>query len=73
MPWLKIKKATAYSGVGERTLRNWLENGLRHWRLPSGTILIKDSWIDDYIEQFQPKTNEVDEIVASLLRNFKGK
>jgi hypothetical protein len=47
MPWLKIKKAIAYSEVSERTLRNWLENGMRQSRSLSGLELIKDSWIDE--------------------------
>jgi len=73
MPWLKIKEAAMYSGVSEKTFHIWLKSGLRHWRLPSGPILVKESWIDEYIEQFEVTTNKVDEIVNSLLRDPKVK
>jgi len=59
--------------MSERTLRTWLKWGLRHSRLPSGTILINERWIDEYIEQFESTRNEVDEMVNSLLRDMKGK
>jgi len=73
MPWLRIKKAAAYSGVSEKTLRAWLKEGRRHSRMPSGTVLINESWIDEYIEQFESTRNEADEIVNSLLRDLRGK
>ena len=65
--WAKIKGAAAYAGVSERTLRKWLKNGLRHARLPSGTVLIKYSWIDEYLEGFEDThENEVNRIVESM-------
>lgn len=46
--WAKIKKAAEYSGISERTMRDWLKAGLRHIRMPGerGCILIKYEWID---------------------------
>ena len=65
--WGKIKAAAHYAGVGERTFRSWLKEGLRHVRLPSGTILIKASWIDEFLKQFESDAEkEIDRIVNSI-------
>ena len=65
--WAKIKFAAHYAGISERTLRSWLKNGLRHTRLPTGTILIKYSWIDQFLENYEDtKEDEVNRIVNSI-------
>ena len=65
--WARIKGAADYSGVSERTLRSWLKEGLKHSRLPSGTILIKLAWIDEFLEGYQETENRVDSIVNETL------
>jgi excisionase family DNA binding protein len=66
--WAKIKKAAQYAGVSERTVRSWLKNGLKHSRLPSGTVLIKFSSVDDYLEQFEVNEDQrIDELVDSVV------
>jgi len=68
----KIKAAAAYAGISERTLRgDWLKNGLKHARLPSGMILIKYEWLDAYLEPFTAKEDQVDKIVNQTMRDFK--
>lgn len=69
--WCKIKKAADFSGVSERTLRDWLKDGLKHSRLPSGTILIKYAWLDEYLEKFAAQEDQVDKIVNETLRDFR--
>ena len=69
--WAKVKDAAKYAGVSERTLREWLKDGLRHTRLPSGTILIPYSWIDQYLMGFQVSRNQVYEIVDEVMQEFK--
>lgn len=65
--WTKIKSGARYAGMSERTFRSWLKSGLRHVRLPSGTILIKYLWIDKYLMGFEAdQENEVDWIVNSI-------
>lgn len=65
--WTKVKGGAKYAAVEDRTFRPWLKDGLRHIRLPSGTILIKYSWIDEFLESFEVKQEsskvEVDKIV----------
>ena len=69
--WLKIKKAAEYSDISERTMRDWLKDGLKHSRLPTGTVLIKIAWLDDYLESFAGKEDQVDKIVNETLRDFR--
>ena len=64
--WTKIKTAAKYSGVSERTLRKWLKSDLRHSRLPSGTILTRPEWIDEYLESFEVVENELDKITEEI-------
>ena len=69
--WCKIKKAAEYSGISERTMRDWLKSGLKCSRLPSGTVLIKYEWLDAYLEAFAGKEDQVDKIVNETLRDFR--
>jgi len=71
--WAKIKPAAEYGGVGERTLRGvWLKKGLKHVRLPSGTILIKYEWIDEFLESYVAQEDQVDKIVNQTMKDFTG-
>ena len=68
--WGNVKKGSKHGGVSERTFRPWLKNGLRHVRLPTGTILIKYSWIDDFLEQYEVTENRVDQVVAEVMEDL---
>ena len=68
--WAKIKPAAEYAGIKERTLRGWLKNGLRHARLPTGTILIKLTEVDAYLEGFSGKESEVDKITSEIMKEL---
>lgn len=67
--YCKVKRAAQYAGVSERTFRKWLKDGLRHSRV-GRTILIKYSWIDEYLAKYEVLQNEVDEIVEEILKKF---
>jgi hypothetical protein len=69
--WAKIKAAAKYAGMSERTLREWLKKGLPHSVLPSGTILLKFSAIDDFLESYSVKENEIDTLVEDVMRDFR--
>ena len=69
--WLRIKDAAKYCGVSPRTLRSWLKAGLRHSRLPSGTILIKAEWIDQFLEAFVVDNQVVDRTVDDIMESFR--
>lgn len=68
--WAKIKMAAKHAGIGERTLRNWLRQGLRHSQLPTGTILIRYGDIDDFLERFAINGNQTDQIVDEVMKGI---
>jgi hypothetical protein len=47
--WLKRTKGAERVGVSPRTFDKLLRDGLRHVKLPSGTILTRPDWIDSYL------------------------
>lgn len=69
--WTKVKNGAFYADVSVRTFRPWLTKGLRHVRLPSGTILTKFIWIDKFLEQFEVNVKrdqrQIDETVDEIL------
>ena len=67
--WFKIKQASKYCGLSERTLRRLLKEGLPYSRV-GGTILLKREWIDEYFKSFKVEHNKIDEIVDEVLRDF---
>ena len=71
--WAKVKEAAKYAGISQRTFSNWLKNGLKHARLKTGTILIKYSDIDEYLDGFTTQKNEVQETVDQIMRNFNSR
>jgi len=71
--WAKPKDAAKYVGMSERTVRNWLKEGLKHSRLRTGRILIKYSCLDEYLESLADQVNEVDRVVKEVLRDFNLK
>lgn len=68
--WTKVKGGTAYAGISERSFRKLLTQGLKHSRLKTGTILIRFSDIDDFLNQFQVVEDEVEKITDEVLAEF---
>jgi len=62
-------------GISERTLRDWLKEGLRASRLPSGTVLISYQAIDEYLKRFEidpaAEGHKVDRLVDELLEGLQ--
>lgn len=71
--WGNIKTASQYAGVCERTLEDWLKEGLKFVRLPSGHRLIRFEWIDLFLEQYiqEPGSNPVDQITQEIFNEMK--
>jgi len=71
--WGKVSDASKYSGLKQKTFRSLFKKGLRHVRLPSGTILVKFEWIDKFLEKYE--VSDVDETLNSIVneieRDFK--
>lgn len=69
--WVKIKSAAKYAGISERTFRDWLKTGLRHVKLPTGALLVKYMWIDDFLENHEVDSQkQVDEVVAEVCKEL---
>ena len=68
--WARIKDGAKHGGVKERTFRDWLKAGLKYSRLPSGTILIRYSWIDEFLEKYQVNENQVQNIVDEVTKEL---
>lgn len=69
--WCKIKRAADYAGVSERTFENWLKQGLKYIRMPSGLRLIKYSSIDEFLETYTDSENHVDTVVDEIMSGLK--
>ena len=68
--WMKVKNAAKYVDMGERTVREWLKQGLPFAKLRSGTVLIKRQWLDDYLSTFKTNDNEAERIVKEVMDSF---
>lgn len=68
--WLTVKEASVYSGYSERSIRHFLKEGLRHVRPSSRKILIKREWMDDFLEKFEIREDQVDKVVDEVMRGI---
>ena len=68
--WAKIKSAAEYAGISERTLREWLKQGLKHSRLPSGRLLIRFTDIDEFLSGYEATYNQVDAVVDEVCKGI---
>ncbi|MFC1826612.1 hypothetical protein ACFLZQ_01610 [Thermodesulfobacteriota bacterium] len=64
--WLKIPGAARYMGVCPRSVRPLLKQGLRHARLPTGTVLISIKAIDEYLKKLEVNNNESERIAQTI-------
>jgi hypothetical protein len=69
--WTKPKGGARYADVSERTFRKLLKQGLKHSRLPSGTILVSFDAIDEFLASFEVDSGrEVDRIVDEVVQEM---
>jgi len=69
--WAKIKRAAKYADISERTVRKWLNKGLKYSRLPTGTILIRYSDVDEFLESFAVDGDQVDRMVDEVMEGIQ--
>lgn len=70
--WANVKAAAQYANVSERTFRDWLRQDLKYSKLPSGHILTKYEWIDQFLEGYEINVNELDKLVADTIKGLSG-
>ncbi|MBN1903691.1 MAG: helix-turn-helix domain-containing protein [Deltaproteobacteria bacterium] len=68
--WANVKKASEYVDVSEKTMRNWLKEGLKHSQLPSGTIRIRYTDIDEFLNQYTVNEDMVNSVVNKVCAEF---
>ncbi|MEW5817892.1 MAG: hypothetical protein AB1798_21170 [Spirochaetota bacterium] len=68
--WGKVRSAAAYAGVSTGTARSWLREGLPFSRLPSGTILVRFTDIDNFLARYR-EGNKVDILVQEIIEGLK--
>ena len=69
--YAKVKEAARYAGVSPRTLRKFLRQGLKHARLPTGTILIRYGWIDEFLGRYvEDGHDRVDKLVEEITQEM---
>lgn len=70
--WGKVSTNAKRINLSTRTFRDLLKDPrLRRVVLPSGTILLKFSWVDEYLELFELKPdNTVNQIVDDVMKSF---
>lgn len=68
----KVSAVAKFSGVSVRTFRSWLKDPrLRRVVMPSGRILVKYRWVDQYLSHFEIKPDNtvgaiIDEVMEKL-------
>ncbi len=71
--YLKLSQAAAYCGITKRTLRHWLEDGLKSAKV-GGVVLVRKAWLDQYIKQYCRELGmDLDKVVDGVIREFRGR
>jgi hypothetical protein len=70
--WGKPKTISAYINSCERSVRTLMKDGLPYSKLPSGTVLIKFSDVDKFLEKYKVQQDQVDTIVTDVLKELGG-
>ena len=72
--WMKIASLAIYLDMSDRSVRKLLKCGLRHVRLPSGTIRVKRQWADEFLENYtvdiKSESATVDQFVEDIMNEL---
>ena len=71
--WLNTKQAAAHAGVNIKTLRNWMREGLQHYRLSSRATRLHPDDIDAFIRRYKAGIDVDAEVAAIMTRIRRGK
>ena len=69
--WTKVKGAAKYMGLSPRTVRDLFKGGLKHVQMPTGTILLKYAWADEFLKQYEKCENVVDDAANEICKGLK--
>ena len=71
--WLNTKQAAAHAGVNIKTLRNWMREGLQHYRLSSRATRLHPDDIDAFIRRYKAGIDVDAEVAAIMTKIRRGK
>ena len=71
--WLNVKQAAKYASVTEPTLRNWMRDGLQHYRLSSRATRLHPDNIDAFIRRYKAGIDVDAEVAAIMTKIRRGK
>jgi excisionase family DNA binding protein len=66
----RVRDIAIYTGAGERTIRDWLKEGLPHIRVRGGKILIKFEDIDHWLSQWKTSIDRAGRIVDLMIKEM---
>lgn len=70
--WRKVPNAADYVDLSSRIMRDLIKKGeIRYAKLPSGTILIKMEWLDQYLESREVRQSAMDHIIEDVMKHFE--
>lgn len=70
--WFRVRDAAKYTGVSERTVRDWLTEDLDFSKV-KGIVLIKKEWLDAWLERSrkgQDRAAKIDSLADEVLNEF---
>ena len=70
--WLNVKQAAKYVSVIEPTLRNWMRDGLQHYRLSSRATRLHPDDIDAFIRRYKAGLDVEAEVAAIMTKIRRG-
>ena len=71
--WEKIVTIAKYVDKKPRTISGWLKMGLPYSKVPGGSVLIKFSDVDEFLNKYKHNTNEIEAMVKDLMQGINGR
>jgi len=68
--YIRLNKLSKDIGVCERTVRDWIKQGLICYRPSRRLVLIKQKDLDAFLSKFRDDKSQVDNLVDSITKDM---
>jgi len=68
--YMRLGNLAADIGVCERTVRDWIKQGLTCYRPSRRLVLIKRQDLDEFMAKFKDDKNQIDELVDHIVEDL---
>ena len=68
--YIRLNALAAQIGVCERTIRDWIKQGLTCYRPSRRLVLIKRTDLDEFLSKFRDDKNQVKDLVDSIMKDM---